>query len=185
MLDSAGEFGWQLERAGLCGDGVVVPIIGSSFSSFDPSWQVRKAPGLRESPTSEGTLQEKQRKCCNELNLSTEKGAQRQCDSSNTNTKWSSMYPPTEHFLPPSAYINVFICTQIFPTLLPPLLGVISGVLDWAGPLLWELQRLQTPWSPAPVEGVLQSYSPCWETKTQVKNMQDCTLKSIQFELVP
>lgn len=71
VLDSAGEFGWQLERAGLSGDGVGVPMSGDSgspFSAFDPGWQVGKAPGLREPPTSAGTLQEKQRKCCNELN---------------------------------------------------------------------------------------------------------------------
>lgn len=74
VLDSAGEFGWQLERAGLSGDGLGVPMRGDSgspFISFDPGWQVRKAPGLREPPTSAGTLQEKQRKCRNYLNLST------------------------------------------------------------------------------------------------------------------
>ena len=74
VLDSAGEFGWQLERAGLSGDGVGLAARGDSgspFSSFDPGWQVGKAPGLREPPTSAGTLQEKERKCCNELKLST------------------------------------------------------------------------------------------------------------------
>lgn len=68
VLDSAGEFGWQLERAGLSGDGV--PIWGDSgspFSTFDPGWQFGKAPGLRELPTSSGSLWEKQRKCCHEL----------------------------------------------------------------------------------------------------------------------
>ena len=73
VLDSAGEFGWQLERAGLSGDGVGVPLRGDSgspLSSFDPDWQVGKAPGLREA--SAGTLREKQRKCCNELNLTTD-----------------------------------------------------------------------------------------------------------------
>lgn len=59
VLDSAGEFGWQLERAGLSGDGVGLPIRGDSgspFSSFDPGWLVGKAPGLREPPPSAGTL---------------------------------------------------------------------------------------------------------------------------------
>lgn len=79
VLDSAGEFGWQLERAGLSGDGVGVPMRGDSgspFSSFDPGWQVGKAPGLREPPTSAGTLQEKHRKCYNELNQTTDKSTQ-------------------------------------------------------------------------------------------------------------
>lgn len=61
MLDSAGEFGWQLERAGLSGDGVCVPMRGNSgsvFSSFDPGWQSGKAPGLKERPASAGTLAE-------------------------------------------------------------------------------------------------------------------------------
>lgn len=79
VLDSAGELGWQLERAGLSGDGIGVPMRGDSgspFIAFDLGWQVGKAPGLREPPTSAGTLQAKQRKCCNELNLTTDKGMQ-------------------------------------------------------------------------------------------------------------
>ncbi|KAG7243427.1 hypothetical protein INR49_011884 [Caranx melampygus] len=70
VLDSAGEFGWQLEREGLSGDGVGGPATGDSgspFSSFDLGWLDGKAPRLREPPPSAGTLQEKQRKCCNEL----------------------------------------------------------------------------------------------------------------------
>lgn len=76
VLDSAGEFGWQLERAGLSGDGVGVAIWGDSgspFGAFDLGGQIGKAPGLREPPTSAGTLQKKERKCCNELNLTAEK----------------------------------------------------------------------------------------------------------------
>lgn len=68
VLDSAGELGWQLDRAGLSGDAVGVPVkgdSGSAFTSFDLGWQFGKAPGLRESPASAGTLQKKQRKCCN------------------------------------------------------------------------------------------------------------------------
>lgn len=59
VLDSAGELGWQLERAGLSGDGVGVPILGDSgspFRAFDPGWQVGKAPGSREPPASSGSL---------------------------------------------------------------------------------------------------------------------------------
>lgn len=79
VLDSAGEFGWQLERVGLSGDGAGVPVCGDSgspFSTFNSGWQVGEAPGLREPPTSAGTLQEKQRKCCNEPNLTTDNGTQ-------------------------------------------------------------------------------------------------------------
>lgn len=106
MLDSAGEFGWQLERAGLSGDGAGVPIWGDSgsrFGAFDPGWQVGKAPGLREPPTSAGTLQEKQRKCCNELNLTTDKGKQ------------------TQNFLPNSVHLIVSV-PHIIQTLLQLLL---------------------------------------------------------------
>lgn len=69
VLDSAGELGWQLERAGLSGDGAGVAVCGDSgspFSTFKPCWQVGEAPGLRALPTSAGPLQEKQRKCYNE-----------------------------------------------------------------------------------------------------------------------
>ena len=79
VLDSAGEFGWQLERAGLFGDEVRMPRrgdSGSSFTSFDPGWQIGKAPGLREPWTTTGNLQEKQRKWRNELNLSKDKAIQ-------------------------------------------------------------------------------------------------------------
>lgn len=69
MLDSAGELGWQLERAGLSGDGAGVAVCGDSgspFSTLKPCWQVGEAPGLRALLTSAGPLQEKQRKCYNE-----------------------------------------------------------------------------------------------------------------------
>lgn len=88
VLDSAGEFGWQLERAGLSGDGV--PIWGDSgspFGAFNSDWQVGKAPGLREPPTSTGTLQEEQRKCCNELKLTTDKRQQHLWQCVNTNPR--------------------------------------------------------------------------------------------------
>lgn len=57
VFDSDGELGWQLERAGLSGDGLhICGDSGPSFSLFDPGWQVGKAPGLREPPTSSGSL---------------------------------------------------------------------------------------------------------------------------------
>lgn len=62
VLDCAGEFGWQLERAGLSGDAVGLPTRGTSgsFSSLDPGRLVGKAPGVRKPLTSAGTLLEKQ-----------------------------------------------------------------------------------------------------------------------------
>lgn len=171
VLDSAGEFGWQLERAGLSGDGLGVPMRGDSgspFISFDPGWQVRKAPGLREPPTSAGTLQEKQRKCRNYLNLSTRRKHTNHssCTGEKKTVKSDKFVgnvrvTPIQHFLPLLAHNRFQLHTHNSPTLLSLLLGGISGVLEWAGPLLWGLQRPQTPWSPAPVEGVLHSYSPC------------------------
>lgn len=77
MLDSAGELGWQLERAGLSGDGAGVAVCGdtgSPFSTFKPCWQVGEAPGLRALLTSAGPLQEKQRKCYNELKVTAYNG---------------------------------------------------------------------------------------------------------------
>lgn len=79
VSDAAGELGWQLERVGLLGDKVGLAMRGDSgspFSSVDLGWQLGKAPGLREPPVTTGTLQEKQRKRCNELNPSKDKGAQ-------------------------------------------------------------------------------------------------------------
>lgn len=58
VFDSDGEFGWQLERAGLSGDRLhICGDSGPSFSLFDPGWQVGKAPGLRGPPTSSWSLQ--------------------------------------------------------------------------------------------------------------------------------
>lgn len=58
VFDSDGEFGWQLERAGLSGEGLhICGDSGPSFSLFDPDWQGGKTPGLREPPTSSGSLQ--------------------------------------------------------------------------------------------------------------------------------
>ena len=57
MFDSAGELGWQLEREGLSGEGVGDPRqgdSGSSFSSCDLDWQVRKVPGFMEAMPSPG-----------------------------------------------------------------------------------------------------------------------------------
>lgn len=58
VLDSAGEFGWQLERSGLLGDEVRLLGSGSSFSSADLDRQVGKTPGLRELSRTMGNLQE-------------------------------------------------------------------------------------------------------------------------------
>lgn len=55
VLDSAGELGWQLERAGLSGDGVGLAMCGDSgfsLASFGPDWQDGKAPGFRDPPPS-------------------------------------------------------------------------------------------------------------------------------------
>lgn len=60
VLDSAGEFGWQLEQAGLSGERDKGES-GSPFSSFDPDRLVGKAPGLREPPPSAATLLEKRK----------------------------------------------------------------------------------------------------------------------------
>ncbi|MEQ2302300.1 hypothetical protein AMECASPLE_005379, partial [Ameca splendens] len=79
VLDSAGEFGWQLERSGLFGDKVRAfgrGESGCSFTSSDPGWQGWKTPGLRKHSATTGNLQEKQRKFCNELNMPTDKGTQ-------------------------------------------------------------------------------------------------------------
>lgn len=68
VFDSDGEFGWQWERAGLSGEGLhPCGDRGPSFGRFDPDWQVGKTPGWREPPTSSWSLQQKQRKCCHEL----------------------------------------------------------------------------------------------------------------------
>lgn len=67
VLDSAGEFGWQLERSGLLGDEVGLLGSGSSFSSPDLGRRAGKPPGLSELSRTMGNLQEKQRKCCNGL----------------------------------------------------------------------------------------------------------------------
>lgn len=77
VLDSAGELGWQLERAGLSGDGTGVAVCGDSgspFSTFKPCWQVGEAPGLRAPPASAGPLQEKQRKCYHEPKVTEHNG---------------------------------------------------------------------------------------------------------------